>query len=200
MIAETARLLGDVVLGEGVRVEDYCLIGTGNGDATTVIGAGSVVRAGTIIYAGNRIGDRFQSGNSANIRENNIIGDDVSIGTHSVVEHSVSLGNRVRVHSQVFIPEYSVIEDDVWIGPNVVLTNALYPASAGAKEKLVGPRLRRGCVIGANVTILPGVTIGEGALIGAGSLVAHDIPAGMVAHGSPARPTRKRSDIPDYAD
>ena len=51
------------------------------------------------------------------IRESNTIGDDVSIGTHSIVEHHVEIGDRVRVHSNAFIPEYSVIEEGAWIGP-----------------------------------------------------------------------------------
>ena len=41
-----------------------------------------------------------------------------------------------------------------------------------------------------DVVILPGVTIGEGTVIGAGSVVAKDIPAGVVAVGSPCRVLR----------
>jgi UDP-3-O-[3-hydroxymyristoyl] glucosamine N-acyltransferase len=55
----------------------------------TIIGNGAVIRSHTVIYAGNVIGDRFQTGNKANIRELNRIGNDVSIGTLSVVEHHV---------------------------------------------------------------------------------------------------------------
>ncbi len=41
--------------------------------------------------------------------------------------------------------------------------------------------------LGANATVLPGVNIGDGAVIGAGSVVTHDVPAGTVAVGVPAR-------------
>jgi NDP-sugar pyrophosphorylase family protein len=41
--------------------------------------------------------------------------------------------------------------------------------------------------IGANCTILKGVTIGDGAVIGAASVVCHDIPAGALAAGNPAK-------------
>ena len=44
--------------------------------------------------------------------------------------------------------------------------------------------------IGSNATILPGVTIGDGAVIGAASVVTKDVPAGMMAVGSPARVIR----------
>lgn len=44
--------------------------------------------------------------------------------------------------------------------------------------------------IGANSVVCGGVTIGEGSVIGAGSVVTHDIPAGVVAAGSPCRVLR----------
>ena len=81
-----------------------------------------------MIYAGNVIGRNFQTGNKVNIRESNRIGDNVSVGTLSVIEHHVEIGDSVRIHTQAFIPEYSVLEEGCWIGPNVVLTNAKYPA------------------------------------------------------------------------
>ena len=83
-----------------------------------------------MIYAGNVIGRNFQTGNKVNIRESNRIGDNVSVGTLSVIEHHVEIGNNVRIHTQVFIPEFSVLEDGCWIGPNVVFTNAKYPLVA----------------------------------------------------------------------
>ena len=48
------------------------------------------------------------------IRELNQIGDNVSVGTHSVVEHHVQIGNGVRIHSNAFIPEFSILENGVW--------------------------------------------------------------------------------------
>ncbi|MFC7479988.1 hypothetical protein ACFQX7_08040 [Luedemannella flava] len=66
-----------------------------------------------------------------------MLGDDVSIGSLSVVEHHVSIGDRVRVHSQCFIPEYSVLEDDAWLGPRVTLTNA--PAHAARPCRPASP-------------------------------------------------------------
>jgi acetyltransferase-like isoleucine patch superfamily enzyme len=40
--------------------------------------------------------------------------------------------------------------------------------------------------------ILPGVTIGPQAIVAAGALVTHDVPAGMVAAGRPAKVLRER--------
>ncbi len=47
--------------------------------------------------------------------------------------------------------------------------------------------LKKGCLIGVESTILPGVTIGEGAIVGAGSLVSRDIPCWTIAMGIPAK-------------
>jgi acetyltransferase-like isoleucine patch superfamily enzyme len=110
----------------------------------------------------------------------------VSIGTLSVVEHHVQIRDGVRIHSQVFVPEFTRLEAGAWLGPGVVLTNARYPRHPDAKNKLQGPLIGRDAKVGANTTVLPGLTIGDGALIGAGSLVAADVPAGMLAYGTPA--------------
>jgi acetyltransferase-like isoleucine patch superfamily enzyme len=197
----TYRLYDNVVLGAGWTIEDFCIVGAPprgkrEGELQTVIGDNAVIRSHTVIYAGNVIGRNFQTGNKVNIREANRIGDNVSIGTLSVVEHHVEIGNGVRIHTQAFIPEFSVLEEGCWIGPNVVLTNAKYPLSPGAKDQLAGPVIRRGAKIGANVTILPGVTIGENALVGAGSVVAKDVPPGAVVVGNPARVIRQIAELP----
>jgi acetyltransferase-like isoleucine patch superfamily enzyme len=190
-----------VELGEGSIVEDYCIVGTPprgvrEGDLPTIIGAGAVIRSHAVIYAGNTIGRNFQTGNKVNIRESNRIGDNVSIGTLSVIEHHVEIADNVRIHTQVFIPEFSVLEEGCWIGPNVVFTNAKYPLSPGVKHQLVGPVVKRGAIIGANATLLPGVVIGEHALVGAGAVVVEDVPPGAVVVGNPARVIRHISELP----
>jgi acetyltransferase-like isoleucine patch superfamily enzyme len=194
-------LHGNVTLGPGSLVEDYCIIGTpprgrSDGELPTTIGPHAVIRSHTVIYAGNEIGADFQTGNKVNIRESNRIGENVSIGTLSVVEHHVTIGDHVRIHTQVFVPEYTVLEEGVWLGPNVVLTNAKYPKSPDAKANLKGPVLRKGAKVGANATILPGVVIGENALIGAGSVVVRDVPDETVVAGNPARTINHLSRLP----
>lgn len=47
--------------------------------------------------------------------------------------------------------------------------------------------LRKGCLIGINSVIMPGVEIGEGAIVGSCSLVTKDVPAWTIAAGSPAK-------------
>lgn len=193
----------NVFLGDGAEIGHYVLLGepprdTAPGELETHIGVGAVIRSHTVIYAGNRIGQRFQTGHGVLVRELNDIGDDVSIGSHTVVEHHVAMGDGVRIHSQAFIPEYSVLEAGCWIGPNAVFTNTRYPLSAGVKEALKGPTVCRGAKVGAHATLLPGVVIGEGALVGAGSVVTHDVAAGLVVAGNPARVIGAVAYLPAY--
>lgn len=192
MISKTSVIYPNVRMGKDCVIEDYVIIGApppgfSPGEIETVIGDNAHIRSHTVIYAGNRIGRNFQTGNKANIRELNEIGDDVSIGTLTVVEHRVRIGHGVRIHSQAFIPEFTILEDECWIGPKVVLTNARYPRSRNAKRDLRGPILKARSIIGANSTLLPGVVIGYHALVGAGCVVTGDVPDIAVVAGNPAR-------------
>jgi acetyltransferase-like isoleucine patch superfamily enzyme len=193
----------NVHLGAGARAEPFAILGVPprgrrEGELPLVVGADAVIRSHAVIYAGNRIGERFHLGHGALVREENEIGDDVSVGSHSIVEHHVTLGNGVRIHSGAFVPEFSRLDDGAWLGPHAVLTNAPYPLGRGAKQTLRGPHLRRGAKVGANATILPGRVIGENALVGAGSVVVEDVPDGAVVAGNPARVIRMVAELGAY--
>jgi acetyltransferase-like isoleucine patch superfamily enzyme len=193
-VSETAIIYPNVSIGNNVIIEDFCIIGlpfNGIKEEKTVIGDGAIIRSGTYIYAGNQIGKNFHTGNKVNIRELNSIGDNVSIGTLSVIEHNITIHNGVRIHTQAFIPEYTIIEKNCWIGPNVVLTNAKYPKHPKVKENLNGVYIQQNVKIGANTTLLPGVVIGKHSLIGAGSVVTKNVAARMIVAGSPAKEIRK---------
>jgi acetyltransferase-like isoleucine patch superfamily enzyme len=189
-----------VKLPRGANLEDYVVLGVlpkgaRKGSVKTVFGINAVIRSHSVVYAGNRMGDNFFAGHGVLIREFNEIGDDVSIGSHTVVEHHVRIGNRVRIHSNAFIPELSILEEGCWIGPNVVITNAPHPLCPKVKECMKGPTIRSNAKIGANVTILPDLVIGENSLIGAGSVVIGDIPPNVVATGNPARVVKNIDEI-----
>jgi acetyltransferase-like isoleucine patch superfamily enzyme len=194
----------NVDIAPGASIGEYVIVGTPPrlkvpGELPTRIGSNAVLRSHTVIYAGNLIGNNFQSGHGVLIRELNEIDDDVSVGSHSVIEHHVRIGSRVRIHSDTFVPEFSIIEDDVMLGPNVVFTNARYPNSPNAKAELKGPHVLQGAKIGANATLLPGVVVGRNALVGAGAVVVHDVPDGKVAVGNPARIVRDIGELKAYA-
>jgi len=194
------QLAANVTLGDGCDLQEPCIVGkaprgAAAGERALTIGPGSVIRPFTTIYGGSSFGARLQTGQGASIREDNIVGDDVSIGTNAVLEFGNRIGDRVRIHSGCFL-ELVTIEDDVFVGPNVVFTDDPHPMGCPRYEECKGGAVvRRLARIGANSTILPGVEIGEGALVGAGSVVVHDVPAGAVVAGSPARVIKQVSEL-----
>ncbi len=186
------QIYPNVQLGVGARLEPPCILGQpprgrGPGELPLVIGPGAVIRPFSTLYAGSTIGADFQTGQGVSIREDNVIGDDVSVGTHSVLEFRNRIGNHVRIHSNCFL-EWVTIEDWVFVGPNVVFTDHLHPMKCPHFDDCVGGvTVRAYARIGANATLLPGVVIGRHALVGAGAVVTRDVPDGAVVVGNPAR-------------
>jgi len=180
-----------VELGEGSRVERGALLGYlrpgFSGPRLLRIGAGAIVRRGTIIYAGTTIGDHLETGHHVIIREQNTIGDHFRIWSNSIVDYGCRIGNNVKVHSQVYIAQFTEIEDDVFLAPGVIVANDPHPGCQFSPQCMRGPTIQRGAQIGANVTLLPFITIGEYALVGAGSVVTRDVPPRAVVRGNPAR-------------
>lgn len=90
------------------------------------------------------------------------------------------------------------IGDNVLFGPKVGLytSNHLLDATERQLGGCVAKPIKIGnaCWLGANVSVTPGVTIGDNTIISAGSVVTHDIPANVVAVGSPAKAIRQITD------
>ena len=109
------------------------------------------------------------------------IGKDVFIGDYvrvdcghadmiTIEDHvSVASGSRLLCHQRDF-SNYCIGDDYLDLGYII--------------KPIV---LKRGCLIGMESFVMPGVTVGEGAIVGAGSLVTKDIPAWTVAAGRPAK-------------
>ncbi|MFC7876444.1 sugar O-acetyltransferase [Isoptericola sp. NPDC057391] len=132
-----------------------------------------------------------------------------SVGTDAYIEpplHANWAGRRVHVGERFYANFNLTLVDDgpirigdhVLIGPNVTITTAGHP---------LDPDLRRDAAqfnlpvtigdnvwIGSGVSIMPGVSIGDDSVIGAGSVVTRDVPAGVVAVGSPCRVLREIGD------
>lgn len=109
---------------------------------------------------------------------------------------NLHLGDGVFVNFNLTALDVSPIHvgDNCQIGPNVQLLTPTHP---------IDPELRRAGLesaqpiileeniwLGGGAIICPGVTIGANSVIGAGAVVTRDIPSGVVAVGSPARPVR----------
>jgi maltose O-acetyltransferase len=104
----------------------------------------------------------------------------------------VSIGDDVSLAAFVHIWGGGgvTIGDRVMIGTHVSISSLTHDYSA---QVMKGTLISRSVAImddvwlGSNAVILPGVTIGRGAVVGAGAVVTHDVPAGAIAAGVPAR-------------
>ncbi len=201
VVHPTAIVGPNVELGRGCVISEYVVLGTpprgkSAEEAPLVIGPGALIRPFTTIYGGTRIGARLRTGQGASIREDNVIGDDVSVGTHASIEFGNRIGDRVRIHTGCFL-ELVTLEDEVFVGPRVVFTDDPHPQCPAYLDCVRGAVVRRRARIGANATILPGVEIGEDALVGAGSVVRHPVRPRSVVAGSPA--VEIKEDVRDLA-
>lgn len=180
----------EIQLGRASEIDEDVILGYPSGrlakTGAVLLGVQARIRSASVIYQGVTIGHHFETGHSVIIREENQLGDSVSIWSHTVIDYGCRIGSRVKIHSNCYIAQYTVIEDEVFIAPGTIFANDKYPVS----DHLEGPRVKRGARIGVNVTLLPGVVIGEGALVGAGSVVTKDVPGRAVVFGNPARPRR----------
>ena len=205
-VAETAIVYPGTVVGEGCKILDYAVVGkqpTLSPRSTAksedlpplVLGAGTIVSTGAVVFAGTTIGERVIVGDQACVRERCTIGDDVVIGRGSLVENDTSVGALTKIQAHAYITAYSLLEDNVFIAPCVITTNDNYMGRTEKRHELIkGPTIRRGARVGGGSVLLPGIEIGEEAFIGAGAVVLRDVPAKAVMVGSPARQIR---DVPD---
>jgi acetyltransferase-like isoleucine patch superfamily enzyme len=144
-----------------------------------------VVREGTIVYPGSEIGLNFTTGHYALIREESIIGKNVSVGSFTEIGPHCMIGDGVRIHSRCFIPEFTVIKAGAWLGPGVIITNTHHPLCKFAKGCLpyTSVFIGEGAIVGAGVLILPGRKIGAHSLVAAGAIVLKDVEPNTTAIG-----------------
>jgi acetyltransferase-like isoleucine patch superfamily enzyme len=201
----TAVVYPGTVLGEGVRVLEHAVVGkqpTLSPRSTTrredlppaVIGAGTVISTGAIVFAGTELGARVIVGDNACVRERCRVGDDVVIGRGSLVENDTAIGALTKIQAHAYVTAYSTLEENVFIAPCVVTTNDNFMGRTEKRHDLVrGPTIRRGARVGGGAVICPGIEIGEEAFVGAGAVVVRDVPPRAVVVGNPARVLR---DVP----
>jgi len=119
-------------------------------------------------------------------------------GKHAVqtFDPKIVIGNRVTSTGMLTIAAMQevTIEDDVMFALNVLISDGMHgfenanePYKYQKMWKVAPVLVKRGCWIGQNVVIMPGVTVGELSIIGANSVVTKSIPDRCIAIGAPAR-------------
>lgn len=201
-IHPTATVHEGTILGEGVRVLEYAIVGkqpTLGARSTAsreplppaTIGDGTVISTGAIVFAGTRIGANCIVGDQACIRERVTLADDGILGRGSLIENDTTVGAGARIQAGAYITAYSTLEEDVFIAPCVVTTNDNFMGRTERRKELMkGPTIRRGARVGGGAILCPGIEVGEEAFVGAGAVVTKDVPPGVVVVGSPARVLR----------
>jgi acetyltransferase-like isoleucine patch superfamily enzyme len=183
-------MTGELRVGGGLSTDAGVQIGypagRDAGEPVTSLGRDARLRSGTIVYAGARIGDRFETGHHVVVREECEIGSDVSVWSNTVVDYGCRIGDGVKIHSNCYVAQFTDIGEDAFLAPGVTIANDLYPGREDSREVMSGPTIGARAQIGVNVTVLPFVTIGPDSLVGAGSVVTRDVPAGAVVFGNPA--------------
>jgi maltose O-acetyltransferase len=127
------------------------------------------------------------------------------LGADAVVRAplSVDFGFHLSIGARTFVNFGLVALDvapitigaDCQLGPNVQLLTPIHPLDAALRraqwEQAAPITLGDNVWLGGGVVVLPGVTIGDDTVVGAGAVVSRDLPAGVLAMGTPARMVRE---------
>ncbi len=191
------RPVSDGKEGLGVlRVLDACQRALQGGGTANVVSGKEEARAEKPYFVhksayadeGAEIGSGTKIWHFAHVMKGSKIGERCVIGQNVNVDGGATIGNNVKIQNNVSVYTGVVVEDDVFLGPSCVLTNVSNPRSQVNRHSLYETtRLKKGCSVGANATIVCGVTVGRYAFIGAGSVVTKDVPDFALMVGNPAR-------------
>ncbi|MFD5753212.1 sugar O-acetyltransferase [Streptomyces sp. NPDC127033] len=126
------------------------------------------------------------------------VGDQAHVRPPLYVDYgsNITIGARTFVNYNLTALDVAAITigEDCQIGPNVQLLTPTHPLEPGPRrdklEAALPITIGDNVWLGGGAIVCPGVTIGDNSVIGAGAVVTKDIPANVVAVGSPARPIR----------
>jgi UDP-N-acetylglucosamine diphosphorylase / glucose-1-phosphate thymidylyltransferase / UDP-N-acetylgalactosamine diphosphorylase / glucosamine-1-phosphate N-acetyltransferase / galactosamine-1-phosphate N-acetyltransferase len=168
-ISERACIEGKVILGDNVRVLENAVI-----RGPTYVGPNSIV------------------GNNALVRDYSHIGSNSVIGYCTEVKHSY-IGDNCWFHSN-YVGD-SIIDDDCSLGAGTVLANfrldegnikvKVGEAAVDTGYDKLGAMMGRGCRVGINASIMPGVRVGSHSFVGPHVCLREDLQANKTALADP---------------
>ena len=137
-----------LLLAEPVQFDPDVLLGYRPGrtprDPRLILGPGTRLRAGTVLYGGSRIGARLETGHHVVIREDNDLGDDVKIWNNATIDYGCRIGHRVKIHTNVYVAQFTTLEDDVFLAPGVMIANDPHPGCRFSAQCMRGPTIQAG--------------------------------------------------------
>lgn len=157
-IPESAKIDGDVIIEEGVKIFDNVVI-----KGPTYIGQDSVIGNNSLIR-GSHIGDRCVVGYSTEIK-NAYIGDECWFHTNYIGDSII--GNGCSFGSGAVTANFRFDEKNIPINVEGVQIDT-------ELDKL-GCIMANNCKVGVNSSIMPGVRIGANSVIGVGTVVTGDL-------------------------
>lgn len=169
----TLRGASRITLGDGVLVDDNCVLDARGAEARIEIGAGVVLSRNTIVRTRGR---------------ELVIGAGTDVGCNCIV----ATDSRLVLGRDVLVAAFTYIT----AGGNHNMDRRDVPISQQGFTSLGGVSVGDGAWIGAHCTVMDGVTIGPGAVVGAHSLVRRDVPDFAVAYGIPCRVQGQRPGAP----
>jgi len=118
------------------------------------------------------------------------IGARTIVGPGTVIMAGVVINNDGVIGEHAFFATSSSLDHDGRMGPFASL--APHVATGGSVE------IGAFTAVGIGAAVVHGVTIGAHTVVGAGSTVLSDLPASVVAYGTPARVVRSRAEGERY--
>lgn len=203
----TVYLDWDVTLAEDVTLEPNVIL-----RGTTSIGRGSVIGPGSqlidsvvgedcrvwsSVVESSSIEDGATVGPFSHLRPGSVVGAGAEVGNFAELKNT-TLGEGSKQHHVSYLGDAS-------IGPRVNIGAGAITANFDGTSKH-RTTIGEGAFIGVDTMIVAPRDIGAGARTGAGAVVTHDVPAGKLAVGMPARvredatgpdgvPARVREDV-----
>ena len=160
-------------------------------DSMTIIGEGSIVRSGSVIYKHVVAGKRLRTGHNVLIREHTTLGDKVIVGTQATLDGYIKVGDKSMIQGQCYLAQSVRIGSGVFIAPCCLFfDNERMVLGQGLDGATVEDFVR----IGGGTKVLPRVNIGKYSMVGSDSLVTRDIPEKALAFGVPAKVQRTLND------
>jgi bifunctional UDP-N-acetylglucosamine pyrophosphorylase/glucosamine-1-phosphate N-acetyltransferase len=175
-LAQDVTLEANVRLRGRTRVGEGTTIGAGSEIVDSVIGRDCLIVASVI--ESSTLEDEVEIGPFAHVRPGSSIGSRAKLGNFAEIKNT-RLGEGVQQHHVSYL-------GDADVGARTNVGAGTITANYDGRRKH-RTRIGEGVFLGVDSMLVAPLEIGDGAKTGAGAVVTHDVPAGALVVGVPAR-------------